>query len=203
MTRSLLTRAIRTKSSATGVMTHLRHAEIRPLPNTSYAVTWPDIHLKVPATAAKAEFGIFRFSKTACSEAPIFTTKAPHMEQIRRRCREARPIVIFTAVFTAALVTEICALADALPSFPMFTSYQTARQSLLRDGWLPWRLPNASACSAKDDRCRGRPETFRCEAGGSDTCVFTWKRGNSIIGFTTRGKGAGPGVTAVKCQSGC
>jgi hypothetical protein len=68
------------------------------------------------------------------------------------------------------------AFADALPSFAMFTSYLTARNSLLRQGWLPWRLPNATSCSPQDDRCRGRPEMLRCDAGGSATCVFTWKK---------------------------
>jgi hypothetical protein len=95
------------------------------------------------------------------------------------------------------------AFADALPSFAMFTSYLTARNSLLRQGWLPWRLPNATSCSPQDDRCRGRPEMLRCDAGGSATCVFTWKKGNSVIEVTTRGKGSSPGVTGVQCQSGC
>ena len=102
----------------------------------------------------------------------------------------------------AALAAGV-AFADALPSFPMFTPYQSARQNLLRQGWQPWRLPNASTCAPGDDRCRGRPEMLNCEAGGSATCVFTWKRGNSAIEVTTRGKGPGPAVTGVKCQSGC
>jgi hypothetical protein len=102
-----------------------------------------------------------------------------------------------------ATLAPNAAFSDALPSFPMFMPYQSARQSLLRQGWLPWRLPNASACGQQDDRCRGRPEMLSCNAGGSATCVFTWKRGNSIIEVTTRGKGFGPGVTDVKCQSGC
>jgi len=95
------------------------------------------------------------------------------------------------------------AFADAVPSFGMFTSYQTARKSLLSQGWLPWRLPNANSCSPQDDRCRGRPEMLNCDAGGSATCVFTWKKGQQVIEVTTRGKGSGPGVTGVKCQSGC
>jgi len=102
----------------------------------------------------------------------------------------------------AALVAS-AALADTRPSFGMFTSYQSARQSLLRQGWLPWRLPNATSCSPQDDRCRGRPEMLSCDAGGSATCVFTWKKGSSVIEVTTRGKGSSPGVTRVKCQSGC
>ena len=106
------------------------------------------------------------------------------------------------AAILAALVAS-AALADTLPSFGMFTSYQSVRQSLLRQGWLPWRLPNAGSCSPQDDRCRGRPEMLNCDAGGSATCVFTWKKGSSVIEVTTRGKGSSPGVTGVKCQSAC
>ena len=106
------------------------------------------------------------------------------------------------ATILAAIVAS-AARADTLPSFGMFTSYQSVRQSLLRQGWLPWRLPNASSCSPQDDRCRGRPEMLNCDAGGSATCVFTWKKGSSVIEVTTRGKGSSPGVTGLKCQSGC
>jgi hypothetical protein len=128
----------------------------------------------------------------------IYELQAPSNSSPKR----ARMKRILMSAILATLAAS-AAGADALPSFPMFTSYQSARQNLLRQGWLPWRLPNASTCSAQDDRCRGRPEMFHCEAGGSATCVFTWKRGNSIIEVITRGKGAGPGVTGVKCQSGC
>ena len=109
---------------------------------------------------------------------------------------------ISLAAFFAAVVVS-AAFADALPIFGMFTSYQSARQSLLRQGWLPWRLPNASSCSPQDHRCRGRPEMLTCDTGGSATCVFTWKKGSSIIEVTTRGKGSSAGVTGVKCQYGC
>src|SRR5947207_8348041 len=71
----------------------------------------------------------------------------------------------FIAILAAFVASA--ALADTLPSFGMFTSYQSVRQSLLRQGWLPWRLPNASSCSPQDDRCRGRPEMLNCDAGGS------------------------------------
>ena len=108
---------------------------------------------------------------------------------------------LMSAILATLAASAAC--ADALPSFPMFTSYQSARQNLLRQGWLPWRLPNASTCSPGDNRCRGRPEMLSCEASGSATCIFTWKRGNSIIEVTTRGKESGLGVTGVKCQSGC
>jgi hypothetical protein len=109
---------------------------------------------------------------------------------------KALAAIVATSVVSATV-------ADALPSFAMFTSYQSARQSLLRQGWLPWRLPNARSCSPQDDRCRGRPEMLRCDGGGSATCVFTWKKGSRVIEITTQGKGISPGVTGVKCQSGC
>ena len=42
------------------------------------------------------------------------------------------------ATILAALIAS-AARADTFPSFGMFTSYQSVRQSLLRQGWLPWR----------------------------------------------------------------
>jgi len=36
-----------------------------------------------------------------------------------------------------ATLAPNAAFSDALPSFPMFMPYQSARQSLLRQGWLP------------------------------------------------------------------
>jgi len=119
----------------------------------------------------------------------------------RMNSRSGTKRISLAAVFAALVLSA--ALADALPSFGMFTSYQSARQNLLRQGWLPWRLPNASSCSPQDDRCHGRPEMLSCDTGGAATCVFTWKKGSSVIEVTTRGKGASPGVTGVKCQSGC
>jgi hypothetical protein len=111
-----------------------------------------------------------------------------------------KPTLMWLAV---GILVPGAAWSDALPSFPLFTPYQSARQSLLREGWLPWRLPNASACASQDNRCQRRPEMFSCDVGGSATCTFTWKRGNTVIEVTTRDKGKEPGVTTVKCQSGC
>src|SRR5438067_7779047 len=119
----------------------------------------------------------------------------------RMNSRSGTKRISLAAVFAALVLSA--ARADALPSFGMFTSYQSARQNLLRQGWLPWRLPNASSCSPQDDRCHGRPEMLSCDTGGAATCVFTWKKASSVIEVTTRGKGASPGVTGVKCQSGC
>jgi len=40
----------------------------------------------------------------------------------------------------------------------------SARQTLLCQGWLPWRLPNATSYSPQEDRCPGRPEMLTCDA---------------------------------------
>src|SRR5437588_11721077 len=65
MTQSLLTGAIRTKFSVTGATMRRRHAETKQSPNTNFAAVCPAIHLRVRATAAKAEFGILHFSEVS------------------------------------------------------------------------------------------------------------------------------------------
>src|SRR5947207_12909734 len=65
MTQSLLTGAIRTKFSVTGATMRRRHAETKQSPNTNFAAVCPGIHLRVRATAAKAEFGILPFSEVS------------------------------------------------------------------------------------------------------------------------------------------
>src|SRR5438477_7895599 len=65
MTQSLLTGAIRTKFSVTGATMRRRHAETKQSPNTNFAAVCPAIHLRVRATAAKAEFGILPFSEVS------------------------------------------------------------------------------------------------------------------------------------------
>jgi len=65
MTQSLLTGAIRTKFSVTGATMRRRHAETKQSLNTNFAAVCPAIHLRVRATAAKAEFGILPFSEVS------------------------------------------------------------------------------------------------------------------------------------------
>jgi len=52
--------------------------------------------------------------------------------------------MLMSVIFAALTASAVS--ADALPSFPISAPYHSVRQTLLRQGWLPWRLPNARAC---------------------------------------------------------
>src|SRR5204862_7394378 len=85
MTQSLLTGAIRTKFSVTGATMRRRHAETKQSLNTNFAAVCPAIHLRVRATAAKAEFGILHFSEV--SVGPPVPRVNPGFIEVRQQMR--------------------------------------------------------------------------------------------------------------------
>src|SRR5438477_12183018 len=84
MTQSLLTGAIRTKFSVTGATMRRRHAETKQSPNTNFAAVCPAIHLRVRATAAKAEFGILHFSEVSVGPPVAGVNPRPRRSALQR-----------------------------------------------------------------------------------------------------------------------
>lgn len=104
------------------------------------------------------------------------------------------------SLFLASWVGSAFA-ADKLPKLPKDTEYSEARRSLLALNWAPVKLPDADTCQDGDDRCKDRPEMLACAGTGQANCVFTWKRGDTLIEVMTIGEM--PVVSGVRCRAGC
>ena len=101
-----------------------------------------------------------------------------------------------------ALAPTASVSAERLPSFPKRTEYTEARRSLIALGWRPVTLPDADRCSKGDMRCQGRPEMAACSGTGLARCLFTWRKGETLIEVGTYGEEE-PIVDAVRCRAGC
>ncbi|WP_457107613.1 hypothetical protein [Methylobacterium sp. P5_C11] len=102
------------------------------------------------------------------------------------------------------IVASLCiesAAADGVPTFSKGTSYASARSSLITLGWKPAKTPDAQPCGG-DSRCVGRPEIEACAGTGVGSCLFTWRRSDTLIAVSTVGGGE-PTVSGIKCRAGC
>lgn len=108
-----------------------------------------------------------------------------------------KPALIAAALALSATVAS--AQQNALPKIAKDTDYTAARKTLLAQGYEPARLPDASACEKDDPRCF--PETFACAGTGLAACIYTWRRGNTVIEVHTIGEQ--PVIERVRCRSGC
>ncbi len=91
--------------------------------------------------------------------------------------------------------------AESLPSVPKGTDYGKARTSLISKGWAPVTMPDAQSCDG-DPRCKGRPEMEACAGTGLGQCLFTWRKGKTLIEITTVGE-TKPTVSSIACKEGC
>jgi len=107
------------------------------------------------------------------------------------------------AGFLAAgfLLAASAALAQsaALPKLQKDSDYTGARKALLSQGYEPAQLPNAEKCEKSDPRCF--PEVFACAGTGLAACVYTWRRGQTVIEVHTIGEQ--PIIQSVRCRANC
>ncbi|WP_439497851.1 hypothetical protein [Bosea sp. (in: a-proteobacteria)] len=106
-------------------------------------------------------------------------------------------IIAIALLFAAGAAADA---AEGLPGVPRLQDYEKARKSLLAQGWRPITLPEADECQPGDRRCAGRPETFACV--GFAGCIFTWRRGGTVIDVVTQGEGS-TAVSGLRCRGGC
>ncbi len=109
-------------------------------------------------------------------------------------------------------------MGASLPRFPKGTPYAEARQSLKALGYRPNALPDADAVSR--DRCgykpdslaepklgagdgdiRCFPEMVACAGTGLGQCIYSWRRGETLIDVFTSNEI--PAVTGVRCRVNC
>ena len=89
---------------------------------------------------------------------------------------------------------------DGLPVFKKDAPYASVRKTLIAKGWEPVTTADAQPCG-DDPRCKGLPEVEACAGTGLANCLFTWRRGKSLIGITTIGER--PVFDGVQCREGC
>lgn len=115
---------------------------------------------------------------------------------------EQAPTLRLLGILLMAALPLGSAWADTLPRLPGQQDYGKARQSLQKQGWKPVTLPGADACQPADGRCAGRPEMFACAGSGLGQCLFTWRRGRTVVEVVTVGEDK-PVVSLVRCRDGC
>ena len=114
------------------------------------------------------------------------------------------------------------ALGGSVPHLPKATPYAEARQSLKALGYRPNALPDADAvsrerCGDKPDSLAGPraatdangedgdlrcyPEMVACAGSGLGQCIYSWRRGETLIDVLTTNEL--PLVRAVKCRVNC
>lgn len=93
-------------------------------------------------------------------------------------------------------------VADAAPasapSFPQSMLYRDVRAKLVEMGWQPFKLPSAEGCTW--DNCRDFPETLACYGVGRAPCIFTWKRGKTLLKVVAVGEGDQTFDSAKSCN---
>ena len=94
--------------------------------------------------------------------------------------------IALALVLALPLVTHA---AEPLPRLRKEQDYARTRQTLQSLGWMPVTLPGADICQGGDARCQGRPEMFICAGTGMAQCIFTWRRGATVIEIVTVGEG--------------
>jgi hypothetical protein len=109
--------------------------------------------------------------------------------------------LILPSFLVLLLVAPACA-GEKLPNIRKGQDYGKLRQSLLAQGWKPVTLPDAERCGAGDRRCAGRPEVFVCAGTGLANCIFTWRRGGTVIDIGTVGETRAV-FDRMSCRSGC
>ena len=101
--------------------------------------------------------------------------------------------------FVLSLFGAAESIGAGLPKFPGDTPYQEARRSLIALGYKPASLPGADKCNKGDGRCF--PEVESCAGTGLGQCIYTWRRGETLIEvFTVNER---PIVQAVRCRINC
>lgn len=127
-----------------------------------------------------------------------------------------RAVAVILAIAFSPLVV---ALASPLPKFPPHTPYAEARRSLLTLGYSPVALPDADewgrsqcgfkpgsvdgkpAAAGNDDGERCYPEMEACAGTGLGQCIYSWKRGETLIEVLTTNEL--PLVSGVRCRVNC
>ncbi len=107
------------------------------------------------------------------------------------------------AAMVTALAMSLFGAAEcngaSLPKFPSGTPYAEARRSLIALGYEPATLPDADKCEKDNARCF--PEVESCAGTGLGPCIYTWRRGETLIEvFTVYER---PIVRGVKCRVNC
>jgi hypothetical protein len=122
---------------------------------------------------------------------------------------------------TLTIVTIILACSTrgtvgaSLPRFPKGTPYAQVRQSLKALGYRPNALPDAddvsrAQCGYKpdslaetklNDDMRCFPEMEACAGTGLGPCIFSWRRGDTLIDVLTTHEL--PVVSGVACGVNC
>lgn len=128
---------------------------------------------------------------------------------MRRRLR--------AVICTAATGLSAAAQSGTLPKFPPHTPYIEARSSLRALGYSPMAMPDADEVSRErcgftpgspiddtrypsgDARCFAEMEA--CAGTGLGPCIFTWRRGETIIEVFTVGEE--PQVSGTRCRVNC
>jgi hypothetical protein len=125
-------------------------------------------------------------------------------------------------IVTVVLACSSGAEGASLPRFPKGTPYGEARQSLKALGYRPNALPDADAVSRdrcgykpdsltepetvkginlQDDDARCFPEMVACAGTGLGQCIYSWRRGETLIDVFTSNEI--PGVSGVRCRVNC
>jgi hypothetical protein len=124
---------------------------------------------------------------------------------------------LWIAAFTLTCSASFT-VAGSLPRFPKGTPYAEARQSLKALGYRPNALPDADAVSreqcgykpdslaeskrgATDDDMRCFPEMIACAGTGLGNCVYSWRRGQTLLDVLTTDEM--PIVESVRCRVNC
>lgn len=79
---------------------------------------------------------------------------------------------------------------DRLPSIQPGTPYSDVRETMIKAGWEPIKMPEADVCSEFDDRCKGRPEMESCAGSGMANCKFSWRKNGALKKVCTVGEDA-------------
>lgn len=110
---------------------------------------------------------------------------------------------LHAAALVGFLAVPLTALAaEPLPKPRKDQDYARTREMLRAQGWTPVTLPDADSCQDGDARCAGRPEMFACAGSGFAQCLFTWRRGETVIDIVTVGEQPAR-FSAARCRSGC
>ena len=86
-------------------------------------------------------------------------------------------IMLFLASVAAAHAADGVQARRSIP-------YDEARDTFLKLGYHPYMMPGADVCDPSDPRCF--PELEYCAKSRSWACVYTWRRGRTIIEVETR-----------------
>lgn len=75
-----------------------------------------------------------------------------------------------------------------LPKYRRGILYRDERKELIKLGWQPVTMPNATPCG-NDKRCQGFPEVYYCSGVYQAVCIYTWRKKTTLITVYASGEG--------------